>query len=259
MNRFLIVISSLCGLLIAGCTSMSQAGQKAVARPGGPTYVCLFTAEPPRIDGKLDDPVWQRAQPVQLRLTDTGGAPRQPTPVRALWDKDNLYIAFDCTDDDIWADRTEHDSHIFKQEVVEVFINENSDGRSYVELEVSPNNTVLDMYILNPGGGRKSKGLFDYEIDGLKTAVVVDGTLSDAPAKGPKNDRRWTVEMAIPFNELILAPNHPPRTGDRMRWNLYRIDRPGEGFGPDEYSAWSPTGKINYHVPERFGWLVFAQ
>ena len=25
----------------------------------------------------------------------------------------------------------------------------------------------------------------------------------------------------------------------------------------DELSAWSPTGEPNFHVPERFGWVVF--
>ncbi len=38
--------------------------------------------------------------------------------------------------------------------------------------------------------------------------------------------------------------------------NLYRIDRPLDGS--DEYTAWQPTGKINYHMPEKFGTLVFA-
>ncbi len=258
MERFLEFTLPLCGLLIAGCSAGALAQEKT-GEPALPTYTCQFASKPPSIDGKLDDPIWQKARPVQLRLTDTGGPPRQPTTVRALWDEKNLYIAFDCTDDDIWAGLSEHDSHIFKQEVVEVFINENCDGRSYVELEVSPNNTVLDMYILNPGPGRKLKGMFDYELDGLKTAVALEGTLGDAPAEGPGDDRRWTVEMAIPFAELVLTPNQPPRPGDRMRWNLYRIDRPGQADRPDEYSAWSPTGKINYHVPERFGWLVFAK
>lgn len=262
MTRFPVLTLSLCGLLIAGCSVKKRPGSPSIDLlpvPSVATYICEFTSQGPVIDGKLDDPAWQRARAVELRRTDTGEPPRQPTIVRALWDEENLYIAFDCTDEDIWAGHSGRDSHIFKEEVVEVFINENSDGRSYVELEVNPRNTILDMYILNPGGGRKLKGFFDYEIDGLQTAVALDGTLGEAPAAGPGDDRRWTVEIAIPLRELILAPNHPPRAGDRMRWNLYRIDRPGEGLGPDELSAWSPTGRLNYHVPERFGWLVFAK
>jgi hypothetical protein len=36
--------------------------------------------------------------------------------------------------------------------------------------------------------------------------------------------------------------------------NLYRIDRVPR---LDEHSAWSPTGVLNYHRPEKFGELLF--
>ena len=50
----------------------------------------------------------------------------------------------------------------------------------------------------------------------------------------------------------------PPRDGDEWRVNLYRIDTDGENV---EFQAWSPTGtaKPQFHVPERFGVLQFAE
>jgi len=39
--------------------------------------------------------------------------------------------------------------------------------------------------------------------------------------------------------------------------NFCRIDRP-PGV-PRELSAWSPTGRANFHTPERFGILEFAE
>ena len=65
----------------------------------------------------------------------------------------------------------------------------------------------------------------------------------------------WTVEIAIPFNEFTTAPNIPPKAGDKWLMNLYRIDRPEDGN--DEYSAWQPTGAEQYHLPDKFGELVF--
>ena len=38
--------------------------------------------------------------------------------------------------------------------------------------------------------------------------------------------------------------------------NCYRIDRAHDN---DEYSAWSPTGEIQFHMPNRFGYVVFSQ
>lgn len=249
------------GLLTGGCGALKPAPKRepVKAEPVMPSYTCMFTDAAPVIDGKLDDAAWKRAEPMELRLTGSKGAPRQPTSARALWDDKYLYVSFDCTDDDIWAGYTEHDSHIYDQEVVEVFLNENSDGRAYAEFEVSPNNTTLDVFILHSGSGRKYKILFDYACEGLKTAVDVDGTLSDAPAKGPRDDRRWTVELAIPFEEMYLAPHRPPQAGDKMRWNLYRIERAGLRPEDDEASSWSQIGAGTFHKPDRFGWLVFSK
>jgi hypothetical protein len=94
--------------------------------------------------------------------------------------------------------------------------------------------------------------MFDWESTGLQHAVSVDGHLNQRD----QEDRSWTVEMAIPLVDLATAPHIPPLEGDRWRVNLYRIDRAADG---DEYSAWSPTWEINYHVPSRFGEIVFSR
>jgi hypothetical protein len=261
MTRLAALGLVMCGLGLQGC-ALLKPPPKPAPKPTGPilpTYTCMFTDAAPVIDGKLDDAAWRRAEPMELKLAETGGVPRQATAARAVWDEKNLYVCFECQDDDIWAGMTEHDSHIYEQEVVEIFLNENSDGHAYAEFEVSPNNTTLDLFILHPGTGRNFKKLFDYECEGWKTAVNVEGTLSDAPAKGDRDDKRWTVEMAIPFEQMYLAPHHPPQVGDRMRWNLHRIDRAGLRPQDDEFFAWSQTGSGTFHKPDRFGWLEFSK
>ncbi|HHX43133.1 MAG TPA: hypothetical protein GX714_03985 [Chloroflexi bacterium] len=214
-----------------------------------PEYVCYRAARPIVIDGRLDDPSWQGAPPVALCLADTGGTPRQATTCRLLWDESYLYVAFDCVDDDIWGITTERDRDIFNQEVVELFVDDDCDDYSYIEIEVSPLNAVLDLYMLNRGGVRR--GLWDWNSSGLRTAVVVDGD----PTRRGTLDRRWTVEIAVPMADFMTAPHLPPQAGDVWHVNLYRIDR---GTAGDEYSAWSPPGKIDFHTPERFGRLVFS-
>jgi hypothetical protein len=82
--------------------------------------------------------------------------------------------------------------------------------------------------------------------------VQVDGKVNSRTG----TDRSWTVEIAIPFAECPTAPHIPPRHGDRWRANFYRIDRAKDG---DEFTAWSPTGAIQYHTPARFGYLLFSE
>jgi len=217
--------------------------------PDLPVHVCRRTAEPILVDGVLSEASWQRAEVIALREDGSGGAPRQPTAARLLWDDTYLYVAFVCQDRDVWGVTTERDQPIYEQEVVEVFLDEDSDGIGYVEIEVSPLNAVLDLWMLNRDDRRQ--GLWGWDSAGLRTAVVVDGD----PFHRGTDDRSWTVEMAIPFADLLTAPHIPPRSGDVWRANLYRIDRAAAG---DEYSAWSPTFRRNYHTPERFGVLVFS-
>jgi hypothetical protein len=221
-----------------------------------PEYICYRTAQPITLDGRLDEPAWQRAPEMHLVLADTGSTPRQPTLVRALWDETALYVSFFCQDTDIWGITRARDQDIYNQEVVEVFLDADSDERGYVEIEVSPLNAVLDLFMLRrrggPGQPDLAKGLWDWDAPDLRTAVVVDGD----PLRRGTPDRSWTVELALPWGNLITAPNLPPKGGDVWLANFYRIDRATDA---DEYTAWSPPGRINYHTPERFGRLRFSE
>ncbi len=217
-----------------------------------PEYICYRAATPIVIDGKLTDPSWEGAPPIELVLADTGAKPRQRTTARMLWDDEYLYIGFHCEDTDIWGITTERDQPIFQQEVVEVFIDEDRDNYGYIEIEVNPLNAVLDLFALLRNG--HLRGLWDWDSEGLRTAVVVDGD----PTKRGTPDRSWTVEIAIPMSDFMMAPHLPPQPGDVWHINLYRIDR-AETTAGDEYTAWSPPGRINYHTPERFGRLVFSE
>ena len=214
-----------------------------------PHTVCYRTAQPPVIDGRLDDPVWSQVEWLELVEAESGDAPQQPTRVALVWDERCLYIAFYCVDRDIWGITEARDQPIYDQEVVEVFLDADCDGHGYVEIEVSPRNAVLDLFML--WRDDVQRGLWDWDCEGLETAVWVQG---DATRRG-SDDCLWTVEMAIPWHNLMTAPNLPPQDGDEWLANLYRIDRAVEG---DEYSAWSPPKRLNYHTPGCFGRLRFS-
>jgi hypothetical protein len=96
-----------------------------------------------------------------------------------------------------------------------------------------------------------------WDCPGLVTAVHVEGDLhtSRPETRDPKPDAHswWSAVIAIPF--AAFPEVNAPNTGDMWRANFYRIDR----VDPPEFTAWSPTLETppNFHVPERFGFLVF--
>jgi hypothetical protein len=173
----------------------------------------------------------------------SGNAPQQLTAAKLLWNQEYLYVAFKCHDDFVYASYQGFNDRLYEEEVVEVFIDDNRDLKTYLEFEVNPLNAVLH-YSLH----HNLRGQF------LKFARV-DNRLITAVVQEPA-DQIWNVEIAIPFAEFVTARNIPPQPGDTWLLNLYRIDRPRNGEA--EYSAWSPTKKINFHLPECFGELIFT-
>ena len=58
-----------------------------------------------------------------------GRKPSLRTTARVLYDDQNLYLALDCEDPDAWGNLKKHDDPIYTEEVVEVFLDANVDGK----------------------------------------------------------------------------------------------------------------------------------
>lgn len=217
-----------------------------------PVYVCRRTPQPIVVDGVLDEATWRRALPVgDFRLTD-GSEPQLPTELKLCWDESNLYLAFAVVDTDIWGTLLRRDDPIYEEEAVEAFLAPTGDPTGYFEFEWSPRNVVFDARIACPalegdrGGMRAEVG---WDCRGQRSAVRVVGTLDCRDDL----DQQWTVEAALPFAE-IGREGRAPQEGEEWRANFYRIERAGAG----EFSCWSPTLKPDFHVPGRFGRIVFS-
>ena len=244
-------------LAMAAALSTASASAPPAQAPAGdglPVYVCRRVDRDLALDGRLSDPLWSKAAVVRLVRADTGAPAERRTEVRLLYSATTLYIGFDCQDDFVWGTRTSPDSDIYAEECVEAFLNPAGSPHQYFEINVSPKGVVFDACILNPkteaAPDRSITGLKDWHPAGLATRVFVDGE-TDRPGGA----RSWSVEYAIPLAALVGAPSVPPAPGDAWRMNLYRIDAPAPGRS--RYDAWSPTLKIDFHRPWRFGILRF--
>ncbi len=226
-----------------------------------PVCICRRTLERIVVDAWLSEAVWSRLNPVGDFMLAKGGddllegarKPQLPTELRICWDKENLYLGFIAVDTDIWGTMKNRDDPIYEEEVVEAFLCSGDDVTRYYEFEFSPRNVVFDAKIECPEDGdrRFMKTETGWDCEGLQSAVQVVGTLDNRSDV----DQRWTVEAALPF-AAIGRRGRAPTAGERWRANFYRIDRAGEG----EFSCWSPTlaDPPNFHIPRRFGWLVFS-
>ncbi len=236
-------------------------------------YACRRTSAPPVVDGRLDDPAWEKA-PWTDEFTDIQGslrpAPRFRTRVKMLWDDTYFYIASSMEEPDLWATYTERDAVIYHENDFEVFIDPDGDTHEYYELELNALNTVWDLLLLKPyrDGG---PAINAWDIAGLKTATHLDGTLNDPRDR----DAGWSVEIAMPWKVLAECAHRttPPGPGDDWRVNFSRVEwtrdpvsggyvkRKDPQTGkelPEDNWVWSPQGLIAMHVPEMWGTVRFT-
>ena len=152
--------------------------------PALPSYAARHAVDPIRIDGTLDEASWARATRIRefRHIYDPARPSRFPTEAAIVWDAANLYVAFDCTDPDPWGTMKNRDDRLWDEEVVEVFLDPDGDGENYAELEVSPNNVVVDLLIPRPKSDVDAA--LRWNIDGLQTAVG-------------RRPGGWIVEIAI--------------------------------------------------------------
>jgi len=226
-----------------------------------PEYVCWKTSGPVLVDGAGDEAAWQQAAPMALVDVLSIGDPRphsRPTEVRMLWDDENLYVLFVAADPDVWSSLTERDDPLWDEEVVEIFFDPVGEALDYAEIEVNSLNTIVDLLVTRTP---RRKSFFEWS-PRLETAVQVGGTINDPD----DTDQYWSMEIAMPWealktdiSDVVGDRSLPPRDGEQWRFNFYRYERIREGGVETEieYSAWSPTGEINFHMPERFGIVIF--
>jgi hypothetical protein len=226
----------------------------------------LTAQESITIDGKLDEPAWQRAKSTGPFVDVGNGRENSALPTqgnaRVLWDDGFLYAGFEVADKKVhggWpadAGRDGKEPHLWDKDTVEIMLDPDGDGdnKDYYEIQINPQNLVFDTqydsYNSPNGGGKGPYGHEEWSAN-LTSAVVVHGTLDD----DSDTDQGYTVEAKIPWASFTKAEHAPPRPGDMWRMNFYAMKNNGG-------TAWSPIlGMGNFHRASRFGrvhWVTAA-
>ena len=281
----LSALSLLILCLIIGCQTQSQSASAAQVKKSSETlptpqipyaprqYVCHRTNQPVMVDGRLDERAWQMAPWTELFVDIEGNLRPKPyfeTRAKLMWDSSYLYVAAELKETNVWATLTERDAVIYHDNDFEVFIDPDMDTHEYYELELNALNTVWDLLLIKPyrDGGPAVNA---WDIQGLKTAVAVQGTLNH-PAD---TDTGWTVEIAFPWEVLKECAHRPipPQNGDQWKINFSRVEWKTEVSDgkfskvidaatgkslPEHNWVWSPQGLIAMHYPEMWGLVQFT-
>jgi hypothetical protein len=190
----------------------------------------------PELDGALDD-TYKLAKPISFQFLAGGaGKPNAKTTAYMVSTADTLFIFLACESPDmssLVANVRDHDGAVYNDDSIELFIDpaNKREMDSYVHVAVNSLGTLYE-----------AKGPADAEDTTWNPKIK---------AKTKVDKKSWTVEMAIPFDQLV---SDVKKLNKAWAMNLNRMAYLVEG---NEDTAWSSTGGTSSHVPTKFGalWL----
>lgn len=226
-----------------------------------PIINVLQAKKPPKIDGILDEPIWQQQNGINLKINQgekIGQSPKDKTTLKLAWDKNALYVAFICKDKDIRAKYTNpkiRNQKLWGQrknalELIEIMISPKTPQR-YYEININPYGASQDFSVFLPERTNK-KGPRRPISDKTWNPPLTWKTTFNGTINNPKDsDKEWIVEIAIAWENLGIKNI---TQGQSFKANFYR----GNGSNPEPFVAWSPTGARNFHIPARFGKIILS-
>jgi hypothetical protein len=185
---FVSILSAVLAARAASAPSQSSQAETTVMN-------AVRVDEPPKLDGTLDDPLWQKAEVIsnfRQREPHEGELPTEKTEVRALYTRRAVYFGIHCFDSEpskIIANELRRDTSQDLDDHFEILIDSNHDRRGAYVFQINPLGTQIDGLIVEEQGST-SGGDFDPGWDGVwksEARITPDG---------------WTATVEIPFTTL---------------------------------------------------------
>ena len=207
---------------------------------------------PIQVDAKPDDLAWKPAHVAKIDQYSWQELEYYPeTEVRFLYDDDNLYLLFTCTEKYIKATHVGHQTEVWLDNCVELFTSPSPDlSEPYFNFEFN----CLGYILL--GVGKERIGRIPVSVKELEE-VHCQATYSEPVDLQDEAEKTWYLEVAIPF---ALISRHSgagaPRSGTVWRANFNKCS---ESTIVVHHATWAPvkTKEPDFHRPDFFGEMVF--
>ena len=212
----------------SAATGSPSSSVKTPAEKLQPVSITQF-AQPPVIDGSLDEEVWTKAAVLEDFFQTQPGdniAPSQSTKVMLGYDKEHLYIAFYAYDEPgkVRSTIAKRDG-VLEDDNVRIYLDTFNDQRkSYV-------------FIFNPLGVQQDGILTEGGAENYSVDIVME-------SKGKVVKDGYIVEVAIPFKSLRYLAGKEKLWGVHVLRNIKHLN--------DEQNSWQPLRR------EKSGFLTQA-
>jgi hypothetical protein len=191
-----------------------------------------------KIDGKLDDPIWQHAERLAdftQREPNYGQPVSESTIVFVAFDANRLYIAADMQDREperIVANVMRRDAELLNNDSFEIYLDTFHDHRNFFYFATNALGAQRDALIRNEGESQ------NWDWDGVWESA------------GRRTEKGWVAEVAIPFKTLRFTHDSLQTWGANFARRIVR---------KREESYWAPVsrelGFFGHFKPAYYGHL----
>lgn len=174
----------------------------------------------------------------------------RPAVVRAGWADGELLVYAEMDDDDPFNPMVEFNGMLYEHgDVFEIFLRP-EDQDAYFEFHIGPENQKFQLRIPSRNAFAEARQNHGIPPDWFVWKPVIFSRVIVEPA-----GRRWKVLCAIPFG--LVAEKSVPAPGSRWRFSFSRYDYTRGQKNP-VHSSTSPHKKLNFHIQEDWGTLIFS-
>jgi hypothetical protein len=188
------ILLLVCALNRATAGQIPEPAATANPEPAERVAQAVRVEHSPRLDGTLNDPLWQQASPItgfKQREPYEGQPATERTEVRVLYSRNEIYFGIACHDSVVngpVATQLRRDVTQELDDYFEIVIDSRHDRRNAYVFQINPLGTQRDALITDEQAGEAQDG--DTGWDGVWTSeaqITRDG---------------WTATIAIPFSTL---------------------------------------------------------
>ena len=254
-HKFIVTVI----LLIATNPGVYGQEEKQLVIGQQPVYKVARAGETIKVDGKMDEDAWKKAQVVSFDNFFRNDKPvdKQKSKFRMLWDSTSIYLFYECEDSSLTSRETNFDGRPYLDDCAEFFVVPVPDSLyMHFGFEINITKAAYDYIVLWRYYNNRTLFISGYNPT-YKVEATYDGTINN----GKDKDKGWTMEFQIPFSALNNFQNVlRPKAGVRWAFQAVRQDR---NLVDDRFRSTSTLfpiyeTRLDVHQPARFGLMEFT-
>jgi Carbohydrate-binding family 9 len=219
-------------------------------------YTIRSSPVPPRLDLDWDDPIWSRADTLEVTQFRPESSDHRPrTLARLLHTSQGIHGLFQVHDRYVRCVHTGYFGEVWKDSCVEFFAQPKPD-RGYFNLEFNCGGAFLCSYITNPERTPTGFKEFTKLPASMGNTIQVRSSLPLRIEPEITEPVVWTLAFYVPFAlfEHYLRPLGAP-AGRVWRGNFQKC---ADDCSHPHWASWAPLDELNFHRPDCFGTIHFA-